>query len=242
LGVKLSSGMLAILIAFLAAALSAAGHLSYLKGLRKTATVVVVSKDVAAFQRFDQSVLSYREMPAGAVPPDAVTSIKEAVGQYSRTLLIAGDVVRKPYLMEASKGSMAARLTEAGDPNVRAMAVRVSAETGVASTLQPGDTVDVLVALQVEGNTVSKIIAQGVPVLFTSFKPLAGEERNVQEGTVVLQVLPALAEELAFAQNSGTIWLLTMPYVASDHQTRGVNLRSFQEQYPIMTPQGNKRG
>lgn len=235
---KLGSGRLLLAGALAAATLAAYAHLSYLNSLRETKRVVVTTREIAPFQKLDDSVLTLREVPAAGAAPDAITSLEEARGRFARGLLVVGEPVRASHLVDASGGALAARLTATGDPRARAMAVRVSADTGVANTLQPGDLVDLLVAVHVERPTgsVSKIIAQGVPVLFTSFdanEALGGTNR---EGTVVLQVVPQVAEELAFAQTSGRIWLLTTPYIAQPEETPGFDMAAFQVKYPVVAP------
>lgn len=232
---KLNSGRIALLGALVAAVLAATGHIKYLNDLQETVRVVVVTKEVEAFQMLDQSNMTLREMPASAVGSGAIIRLEDAMGQYTRGLLVAGDIVRRAHLVEASGGALAARLTTTGDRSARAMAVRVSAETGVANTLQAGDKVDLLVAVQVErsNGTAAKIIAQGVPVIFTSFGKDEAMNGGNRDGTVVLQVVPEVAEELAFAQTSGTIWLLTTPYDAEAQETAGVNADTFRIKYPV---------
>lgn len=240
-------GRFALFGSLLAAVLAGVVHVNYLKGLQDVENVVVVTKEVPAYQKLDKTNLVVKSMPKSAVGEGALTSLTDAEGRYARGLILPNEILRKKHVLEAAGGSLSAKLTDAGDGKVRAMAVKVSTDTGVANTLQAGDKVDMLVALQTESKgvgTVAKIIATGVPVLFTGLSKQEGIAGNggTAEGTVVLQVLPELAEELAFAQTSGTIWLLTNPNVAAPGETQGFNMDTFMRKYPAAAPKVEKKG
>lgn len=240
---KASYGRYAILGALLAAFMAAMGHLSYLRGLERRQTVVVVSREIPAFQQVDEPSLKLVEVPVSAMTEGALTSLEAARGKYTRGLLVPGTVLRQDHLLEAVGGTLASRLTQGGDARSRAMALKVTPDKGVANTLVPGDKVDVLVAFKVDGalgqgrTTVAKIIAQGIPVLHTTFEKAEGlAATGSREGTVVLQVAPEVAEEIALAETGGAIWLLTTPYSADRITTEGVTVETFISKYQVKVP------
>lgn len=225
-------GRYALVVAVAAGALAATAHARYLEGLQQTEPVVVVAREVEPFAMLSEADLRVEQRPAGSAGPEVLHDIAQATGRYARGLMLPGDILRQVHLAEVEGGHLATRLSAAGDPALRAMAVTVESDTGVANTLQPGDRVDVLVSVSVETDTYSKIIAQSVPVLHTTADP--SQTEGDAGATVVLQVSPELAEEIAFAQGSGSIWLLAAPQGANRHQTAGMDLALFREKYGLI--------
>ncbi|HWI61514.1 MAG TPA: Flp pilus assembly protein CpaB [Symbiobacteriaceae bacterium] len=238
-----SFGRYAILLALVAALFAGLGHINVLKGMQKTATVLVVSKEIKPYELLSEEKVRKEEKAVGAVTKDALTSLDQIKDQYARGLIVPGEVLRQAHLAPAAGGHLATRLTKEGDGSLRAMALSVSADTGVANTLKPGDRVDILVSLQVATatgpSTYSKIIAQGVPILYSSVSSTdVSQDMSGEEATVVLEVKPELAEELAFAKGSGTVWLLTVPQGASDHRTAGMDMEAFRQKYGLAVASG----
>jgi len=232
---KGSYGRYALLGALLCALLAAWLNVRFLKAQEQTVNVVMVAKELQPYTAIPADALKVTTVPKEAVPDDAVTDVSELEGHYSRALLIPGTVMRKAHLVAAGGSNLAARLAVEQAHGMRAMALQVNAATGVAGTLKEGDPVDILVAVTDEadgsesGGTFARIIAQRVPVIYVS------DDEDGGTMTVVLQVAPEKAEEIAFAQANGQIWLLTSPYGtdAEPAVTTGVNPQVFFERYGI---------
>ncbi len=231
---KPNLGRYALIGALVAAFLAAMGHLEYIRSLDERKTVVVVTREVAPYELLDDSNLTLAEMPANAVQGDVVTNLADARGKYTKGHMVPGQMVHTGHFMTAS-GSLAARVTADGNPRMRAMAIKVLPETSVANTVKPGDKVDLLVSLKIENtqgrNTITKIIAEAVPVLYTSFEK--DSQTMTREGTVVLEVSAQLAEEIAFAQANGTLTLLTNPFDAQREDSGGVSLDGFLQKHGV---------
>jgi Flp pilus assembly protein CpaB len=105
-------------------------------------TVVVVAYDLQAGSVLAEQDLMLQAMPATIVPPDALTSIAEAVGQPLRVDRGQGDILRVSQL-----GAPAAQL----NPNERAIALRVTDASGVGGTLLPGQRVGVVAVINQTG-------------------------------------------------------------------------------------------
>lgn len=222
-------GRYALVAAVAAGVIAAVGHIQYLKGLQETEPVVVLARQVEPFTILREEDLRVEQRPKGSAGSGAIRDPAEVAGMYTKGLMLPGDVVRQAHLAEVQGGHLATRLASEGDPGVRAMAVTVQSDTGVANTLRAGDMVDVLASVAVESDVYSKIIAQQVPVLYTTAE---GSQADGSGGaTVVLQVAPELAEEIAFAQGSGSIWLLTAPQGAEQHATSGMDPALFRQKY-----------
>lgn len=227
-------GVLILLISLVAGLLAAMLAVGYLQGAAATATVLVANQEIAPFTPLAPALFTTQQWPAGAVPGDVLTDRSALLGRYTRALVLEGTALRAGHLAAASgvAGSLAARLTETGQPNTRALAIPVDNVTGVGGTVQPGDRVDIIAAVRVErekapATTFAKIIARAVPVLHRT------EGQDSAQTTVVVQVSPEVAEEVAYAQLAGTIYLATTPYGVDvdGPPTEGVTPDKFLERH-----------
>jgi len=236
---KGSYGRYALAGALLCALLAAWLNLRFLEMQEEKVEVATLTREVQPFTAIPEDAVRLTAMPVDAVPADAITDPAALAGRYTRALLIPGTLLRQAHLVEAGGSNLAARLAAEQAPDARAMALQVNEATGVAGTLREGDPVDVLVAIsadtagaeaqgKVPEGTLSRVIAQRVPVLYVQRSDTGGP------ATVVLQVTPKTAEEIAFAQANGMIWLLTSPYQAAESvATTGVDRQIFFERYGI---------
>lgn len=237
---KGSYGRYALVGALLCALLAAWLNVRILNAQEQTVDVVTVAREIQPYTAIPQDAVKLTKVPSDAVPADAVTDLKALEGQYSRALLIPGTVMRTGHLVDAGGSNLAARLAVEQAHDMRAMALQVNEATGVAGTLKEGDPVDILVAVTAERSddqaqenlpdgTMARVIAQRVPVLFVQRTDEGGP------ATVVLQVAPQTAEEIAFAQTNGMIWLLTSPYGKEGQpvETTGVDQQIFFSRYGV---------
>lgn len=226
---------------FLAAAL-ATGLLAAVLAVRAVAErerqvqVYVTVQDVQPFAALTPELFRREPVPARLAPADAVRDLAEIDQRYARTLLLEGTVLRAGHLATAdSPGAVTAHLTETGTPASRALALEVNLETGVGGTLQAGDRVDVIVAVSLNTETgslpVAKIVARAARVLYAQPPSDTG-----RQGTVVLEVTPDLAEEIAFAQMAGKVYLAANPFHTDPEAalTEGMTPERFLEKYGLL--------
>lgn len=229
-----SGGSLLLVISLIAGLVAAFLTVSVVRGATRMTSVIVANREIQPYTAITAEMLTVKQLPASAVSADAVTDPAALVGRYTRSLVLPDAVMRTGYLATAAgnSGSVAAKLSEINTPGARAMAIAVDNTTAVGGTLQVGDKVDVIAAVKVERSgapttTVSKIIAKAVPVLYTTPADTAAK------ATVVVQVSPSMAEEIAYAQIAGTVYLITNPYQAevTPVQTSGVTPDIFYQRY-----------
>lgn len=228
-----SGGLVILIVSIIAGLLAALLSVSFLRGMAGTTTVLVATQEIQPFTPLTPDKFVAQQMPRAAVPADAITNPAQVSGRYARTLLLPGTPLRAGYLASSeNKGSLATRLTETGKPGTRAMAIAIDDATGVGGTLEPGNLVDIIAAVKVDrqngpSTQFSKIIARGVPVLHRTF------EENSNRGTVVVQVTPQQAEEIAYAQIAGKIYLALNSYRADIEveKTSGVTPDRFLERH-----------
>lgn len=229
-----SGGMIFLAASVACGLLAALLTVGFLQRQAEMTTVLVAVAEISPFTPLQINQFAAQQWPAQVVPADAITNPAQLQGRYARTTILAGTPVREGHLATSGGGgsSLAARLSEANAPGMRAVAVAVDRAQGVAGTIQPGDRVDVIAAVKVErengpGISFAKLIARGVPVLYKA----EGESGGKQH--VVLMVTPQQMEEIAYAQMAGTLTLATNPYKAdpTTAQTPGVTPDQFLRRY-----------
>ncbi len=154
-----------------------------------------------------------KEMVENAYFIDGETNMEKLLGTVVRHPIMAGEPVTQGALVSpGDRGFLAAAL----GPGMRAVTVPVSAKTGVAGFVFPGDRVDLVLTQTVDGNDRATLRAS--ETFLTNLRVLATDqstESEVTDGktvvrafrTVTLEVTPKIAEKIAVSQTIGTISL-----------------------------------
>lgn len=141
------------------------------------------------------------------------TDPAELIGTVVRTEITAGQPVTQGALIKpGERGFLAAAL----GPGMRAVTVPVSAISGVAGFVFPGDRVDIMLTQEVAGIDDQKIKA--TETILRNVRVLAIDQRTHQKdgagkpivavgGNVTLEVTPRLAEKIQVAQTLGSLTL-----------------------------------
>jgi pilus assembly protein CpaB len=151
---------------------------------------------------------------ADAAPSSPVMSSDELIGTVVRNAITAGQPITRGSLVKpGDRGFLAAAL----GPGMRAVTVPVSALTGVAGFVFPGDRVDLVLTQNVAGPggpplKVSETIIRNLRVLATdqrSTNVADAEGKTVvrKYKLVTMEATPGLAERITVAQSIGTISL-----------------------------------
>jgi pilus assembly protein CpaB len=187
----------------------------------------IITADAFRYQPWPKELVeaAYFIKPDGSAPsapgPDGKPAaspeeaMKELLGTVVRNPITAGQPLTKGSLVfPGDRGFLAAALT----PGMRAVTVPVSALTGVAGFVFPGDRVDMVLTQNVAGQgtgdtlKVSETIIRNLRVLATdqrsqAAKDEAGNTVVSEYKLVTLEVTPRLAEKIAVAQTIGTLSL-----------------------------------
>ncbi len=142
------------------------------------------------------------------------SSSDKLIGTVVRNAVTAGQPITQGSLVKpGDRGFLAAAL----GPGMRAVTVPVSALTGVAGFVFPGDRVDLVLTQNVASNAgpplkVSETIMRNLRVLATDQRaqPTVDEKGNtvvVEYKLVTLEATPRIAEKITVAQSIGTISL-----------------------------------
>jgi pilus assembly protein CpaB len=168
----------------------------------------IIDPDSFAFQPWP------KELMQGAYYVEGQPDAKNLVGTVVRYTIAAGQPVTRGSLVgPQDRGFLAAAL----GPGMRAVTVPVSAVTGVAGFVFPGDHVDMVLTQTVSGGgegpplKVSETIIRNVRVLATDQRFTDKDEEGKTPvktfSNVTLEVTPRIAEKIAVAQSLGSLSL-----------------------------------
>lgn len=171
-------------------------------------TGTIITADAIGFQPWP------KELVKDAYFIDGESDISKLLGTVVRFPITAGEPVTQGSLVKpGDRGFLAAAL----GPGMRAVTVPVSAKTGVAGFVFPGDRVDLVLTQTVKGNNDEAGLRASETIL-RNLRVLATDQTTSQESvdgktvvrafrTVTLEVTPKIAEKVAVAQTIGTLSL-----------------------------------
>ena len=184
--------------------------------------ILVARKSLPVGTIIDQEALTFQPWPSelmqeayyiqggeGAADPQSL------IGTVVRNEISAGQpVTRGAVIRPGERGFLAAAL----GPGMRAVTVAVSATSGVAGFVFPGDRVDMVLTQQVEGGEedsaplrVSETIIRNIRVLAVDQRINARDDEGNQvaqnTSTVTFEATPTIAEKIAVAQTIGQLSL-----------------------------------
>jgi pilus assembly protein CpaB len=183
--------------------------------------VLVATRPLPVGTIIDAEAFRYQPWPEGLIQDAYFVQGEEnadpssLIGTVVRTEITAGEpLTRGAVIRPGERGFLAAAL----GPGMRAVTVAVSATSGVAGFVFPGDRVDLVLTQQVEGDDeddaplrVSETIIRNIRVLAVDQRLDARDEEGNQiaqnTSTVTFEATPRIAEKIAVAQTIGQLSL-----------------------------------
>ena len=174
---------------------------------RALPTGTIITADAVGFQMWPE------ELVQDAYFLDGESDLTKLLGTVVRHPVTAGEPVTQGSLVApGDRGFLAAAL----GPGMRAVTVPVSAKTGVAGFVFPGDRVDMVLTQTVKGDEGQSLKAS--ETILRNLRVLATDQSTTQETvegktvvrafrTVTLEVTPKIAEKVSVAQTIGTLRL-----------------------------------
>lgn len=170
----------------------------------------IITADSVRYQPWPKELIEAAYFQEG----DGGASIDSLVGTVVRNAVTAGQPLTQGSLVKpGDRGFLAAAL----GPGMRAVTVPVSALTGVAGFVFPGDRVDLVLTQNVEASVgpplkVSETIVRNLRVLATDQRssPSIDDKGNTvvsEYKLVTIEATPRIAEKITVAQSIGTISL-----------------------------------
>lgn len=169
----------------------------------------IITADALNFQAWP------KDMVQDAYFVEGEADMQKLLGTVVRNPMTAGEPVTKGNLVApGDRGFLAAAL----GPGMRAVTIPVSARTGVAGFVFPGDHIDLVLTQTVKGSGDSGMALKASETILKNLRVLATDQSTEQEmvegktrvrtfSTVTLEVTPKIAEKIAVAQTIGTISL-----------------------------------
>ena len=218
------AGIMAIAVAFLVRGMMGGGTpdaTAKVAPQMPMSEVLVASSALQPGQALAADQLRWQKWPSSSVDStfitrDSVGSIDDVVkGSVVRSPLTAGQPVTNSAIVHGDAvGLMAAML----NPGMRAISMPVTTDSGAGGFILPNDRVDLILIRKADGNHVNS------STLLTDIRVLAVDQTFKQDKdtktvigkTATLEVTPAQAEQVAKAQNQGTLSLSLRPLVSGD--------------------------
>jgi pilus assembly protein CpaB len=181
--------------------------------------VLVATRALPVGTIIDAEALHYQRWPEALTQPayyikgQTPAGPGELIGTVVRNEISAGQPITQGSLIKpGERGFLAAAL----GPGMRAITVPVSATSGVAGFIFPGDRVDIVLNQEVGGGEgpplkASETIIRNIRVLATDQRMSAqgpdGKAEVKSFSTVTLEATPKIAEKIAVAQTIGQMSL-----------------------------------
>ncbi len=185
---------------------------------RALPTGTIITADALSYQQWPE------ELVQDAYFLDGESDVTQLLGTVVRHPVTAGEPVTQGSLVSpGDRGFLAAAL----GPGMRAVTVPVSAKTGVAGFVFPGDRVDIVLTQTVGGGDNGSLKA--AETVLRNLRVLATDQSTEQTTneagktvvrafrTVTIEVTPKIAEKVAVAQTIGTLSLVLRSI--ADNQT-----------------------
>lgn len=167
--------------------------------------IVVAAKKLNAETRLGPGDVTVQNVPRRLLPPSAFQRPDQVVGRLNRFDLFPHDPLFEGKLYpKDSEGGMSFNIP----PGKRAVAVAVDEVIGVAGFIKPGSHVDVIGAMESDGQKSAKVVLQNIPVLAVAQEREDADQRKAKLVTsVTLAVSPQESEVLTLASEKGKIRL-----------------------------------
>jgi len=213
-----------------------------------TTQILVAAKDLKIGDELDASSTAWKSWPANSVFSGAVTrkddqSNTDAMKGRLKRDVAMGEPLQKSALIDDAKGNF---VSASLDPGMRAVAVSVSAQSGVSGFISPGDHVDVLMTYEVrlpndpniKNAAKSVVVRNASETILENLKVLAVDQEtgDLEDAklakTVTLQVSGKQAETLALAGNVGKLSLAlrgigdTGPAIQGDAKDKAISKKT----------------
>lgn len=209
-----------------------------------TADVLVAVVDITSGDILSPDKLGWEAWPQQNLNERFITrekrpeAVQELAGTFVNNGFVAGEPIREARLMAANKNLLSNKI----EPGKRAAAVKVSAESAVGGFVLPGDRVDVIHTVTLQGvepspaRNESRIIISNARVLAIDQISAQTPEGTVVGKTATLELSPQDAERIMAAEASGMLSLALRSI--SDHADATV----IRREEPAKSVQVHRRG
>jgi pilus assembly protein CpaB len=192
-----------------------AGGVAEAEPLRPLAHVLVAKSDIPVGTFLTAELMRWQEWPRDSVDAAYVlqenAKLEDFIGAVVRSRVTSGEPITAGRVVHSGdRGFMSAVL----DPGSRAVTVNVTASTGMAGFVLPGDRVDLLLTMVVQSGNKDAPARHMSETVLTDLRVLAMDQRLTDDKkdvtvpkTATLEVTPKQAELVAVASELGQLSL-----------------------------------
>jgi pilus assembly protein CpaB len=174
-------------------------------------TVLVATAEILPGAELTDQVVSFQEMPADAVPVDAVTAPDQYADRALILGVVAGDIIRQSKLGNKGEFTRSRQIPD----GMRAISIAVNDTHTLSGMLRPGDRIDLLVTFSVRNArgmmmTKTKTLLEYVEVFATDNRTVSDGATKQQESKtkiVSLLVTPEQVSYIKLAESKGQLAL-----------------------------------
>lgn len=215
-----------MMLALVAAAVTALLVFHFLDGIQQRVEIVVAARDLSEHTRLEASHLKIVSVEAAGRHPQGFNRKEDLIGNYLVQRVFAGETVLRGKVSTSDRFSSVLGLV---DRDHRAMFVPATPARGAGGLVRPRQRVD-LIFVPNEGKTgtsTAKIFLQNAMVLDLRNdrgQSLTAAERDGVFAGVLLSVTPAEAERIAYALEHGHVYVAVAGFETQVVITPGAGL------------------
>ena len=194
-----------------------------------TTDILTANGDIAFGSALSPANVRWQTWPNSALTPFYIkkstnpAGADQIAGAIARTSFLGGEPIREDKLVRTGGSGFMSALIKSG---MRAIAIEISPETGVAGFVLPNDRVDLIVAKTDKDTITSQTILSDVRVLAIDQVIEEKSGQRVVIGKVAtLELTPKDAETLATARRMGSVSIVlrSLSEKAGDSETVAAN-------------------
>jgi pilus assembly protein CpaB len=185
----------------------------------ETVEVLIAKSDLSRGQVIDPADIAWQTWPAAAAnsnfikKSDRPDAAKDFVGAIVRVALVSGDPIRDPDVVMAKGSGFLSVVLPAG---MRAVAIEITPESGVAGFILPNDRVDVVLTKRDKGAEKATGVEKYVSDTIMSNIRVLAVDQNIDEKngtknqvgkTATLELTQSQAETLSLSRQLGSLSL-----------------------------------
>jgi pilus assembly protein CpaB len=173
-----------------------------------TVAVVIAAQDIPLGTTLTPEHIKVTQWPLESAPPARFERVEDVLGRVAKVDLFQNEMIHETRLAPIEAGSGLIALIPRG---MRAISIRVTEESGVSGFIKPGDFIDVVTILRLQGGEMeARTTLQNIKVLAVGENYQNSEEsrgKPIRVPMVTVVVTPSQGEQLALATTTGQIVL-----------------------------------
>jgi pilus assembly protein CpaB len=203
-----------------------------------TVPVVIAAQDIPLGTTLNANHLRVIAWPLENAPTTRFANIEDLIGRVAKVDLFTNEMIHDARLAPVEAGNGLGALIPSG---MRAQAIRVNDESGVAGFVHPGDFVDIVMIFRTDEGAEAKTSLQNIKVIAIGDQYQSSDEsrgKAMKVPVVTVLVTPSQAELLSMAITNGQL-VLTLRNGYDSEQVASVGFNPQKSALDIKQPIAN---